>query len=105
TLDLSGNVEERSPLTHLPRSIAHCTAIRDLNLSNTKITSLEPIKNMAGMQILELRGTEIADLGPIADLIRGGLVMTGVDDDRISAIKAATGGDPLAGDPMSRDEG
>ena len=149
TLDLSGNVEERSPLTHLPRSIAHCTAIRDLNLSNTKITSLEPIKNMAGMQnldlsntmitsleliknmvgmetlslsgtkitsleliknmagmqILELRGTEIADLGPIADLIRGGLVMTGVDDDRISAIKAATGGDPLAGDPLSRDEG
>jgi hypothetical protein len=149
TLDLSGNVEERSPLTRLPRSIAHCTAIRDLNLSNTKITSLEPIKNMAGMQnldlsntmitsleliknmvgmetlslsgtkitsleliknmagmqILELRGTEIADLGPIADLIRGGLVMTGVDDDRISAIKAATGGDPLAGDPLSRDEG
>ena len=149
TLDLSGNFEERSPLTRLPRSIAHCTAIRDLNLSNTKITSLEPIKNMAGMQnldlsntmitsleliknmvgmetlslsgtkitsleliknmagmqILELRGTEIADLGPIADLIRGGLVMTGVDDDRISAIKAATGGDPLAGDPLSRDEG
>jgi hypothetical protein len=105
TLDLSGNVEERSPLTHLPRSIAHCTAIRDLNLSNTKITSLEPFKNMAGMQNLDLRGTEIADLGPIADLIRGGLVMTGVDDDRISAIKAATGGDPLAGDPLSRDEG
>ena len=237
TLDLSGNFEERSPLTRLPRSIAHCTAIRDLNLSNTKITSLELIKNMvgmqtlvfdntgitslelnknmvgmqhlsllntkitslepikdmvgmqrlflsgtkitslqpiknmvlmkvlslsnteitslepiknmarmqslsldntkitslepikniagmqilslsrtkitsleliknmAGMQILELRGTEIADLGPIADLIRGGLVMTGVDDDRISAIKAATGGDPLAGDPLSRDEG
>ena len=105
TLDLSGNVEERSPLTRLPRSIAHCTAIRDLNLSNTKITSLEPIKNMAGMQILELRGTEIADLGPIADLIRGGLVMTGVDDDRISAIKAATGGDPSAGDPLPRDKG
>jgi len=57
TLDLSGNFEERSPLTRLPRSIAHCTAIRDLNLSNTKITSLEPIKNMVGMQTLDLDNT------------------------------------------------
>jgi len=76
-----------------------------LTSTTLEITSLEPIKNMAGMQILELRGTEIADLGPIADLIHGGLVMTGVDDDRISAIKAATGGDPLAGDPLPRDKG
>jgi len=171
TLDLSGNVEERSPLTHLPRSIAHCTAIRDLNLSYTMITSLEPIKNMVGMQILSLEGTKItslqpiknmvrmkvlslsdteitslepikniagmqhlflsntgitslepikdmvgmqrlflsgtkiADLGPIADLIRGGLDVTGVDDDRIAAVRDAIGGDPLAGDPLSRDKG
>jgi len=60
---------------------------------------------MVGMQRLFLSGTKIADLGPIADLIRGGLDVTGVDDDRIAAVRDAIGGDPLAGDPLSRDEG
>ena len=31
TLDLSGDFGERPPLTRLHQSIAHCTAIRDLN--------------------------------------------------------------------------
>ena len=63
------------------------------------------MEQLVQMQILELRGTKIADLSPIADLIRGGLDVTGGDDDRIAAVQAATGGDPLAGDPLSRDKG
>jgi len=78
--------------------------MQTLYLNDTKITSLEPIKNMVGMQSLYLSGTEITDLGPIADLIRGGLDVTGVDDDRIAAVRDATGGDPLAGDPLPRDK-
>jgi len=59
---------------------------------------------MAGMQTLDLSGTEITDLGPIADLIRGGLTVVGVDKGRIAAVRGATGGDPLARDPLPRDK-
>jgi len=104
TLDLSGNFDELSPLTRLPRSIAHCSAIKDLNLRYTEIISLEPIKNLAGMQRLSLWGTMITDPGPIADFIRGGLSVSGVDEDRFAAVRDATGGDPLAGAPLRRDK-
>ena len=57
---------------------------------------------MVGMQHLDLSGTKITDLGPIADLIRGGLDVDGVDDDGLNTVRDATGGDPLAGDPLSR---
>ncbi|MEK9643675.1 MAG: hypothetical protein VW122_14035 [Paracoccaceae bacterium] len=57
------------------------------------------------MQTLSRSYTEITDLGPIADLIRGGLDVHDVDDDRLAAVRDATGGDPLAGDPLSRGQG
>ena len=60
---------------------------------------------MVGMQHLDLSGTKTTDLGPIADLIRGGLDIASVDDDRLDTVRDATGGNPLAGDPLSRAKG
>jgi len=56
------------------------------------------------MQRLSLWGTMITDPGPIADFIRGGLSVSGVDEDRFAAVRDATGGDPLAGAPLRRDK-
>ena len=46
--------------------------MRELYLSDTKITSLEPIRDMKNLNFLNLTETPVTDLRPLVPLLRKG---------------------------------
>ena len=64
--------------------------MQGLYLSNTKITSLEPIRDMKNLNFLNLTETPVTDLRPLVPLLRNGeLRVEGVDDALLDAAHTA----------------
>ncbi len=55
-------------LTELPPEIVELDHLIMLSLRGSKITNVEVLKGLTGLQILNLRGTRITDLSPVAGL-------------------------------------
>lgn len=78
------------PLDRLPSCLGLCTEIHCLMLSHTKITSLEPIRDMKNLNFLNLTETPVTDLRPLVPLLRKGeLRVEGVDDALLDAAHTA----------------
>jgi hypothetical protein len=62
TLDLANtHVADLGPLKGLP-------ALQSLDLFNTQVADLEPLKGLPALQSLDLSNTHVVDLGPVQDL-------------------------------------
>jgi Leucine-rich repeat (LRR) protein len=75
TLDFSG--EAFRALETLPPGIGELDALRDLELSNTQVSDLDPLRGLTGLQTLWLgNNTQVSDLDPLRGL-------TGLQDLRL----------------------
>jgi len=64
SLDLSG----LNNLVELPSSIAKCSNLRSLNISNTRLTSLQPLRGLSHLERVSAWATPISDLSPLAGM-------------------------------------
>ena len=62
-LDFSG--EDFRALEALPPQIAQAQSVTRLNLRGTQVSDLSPIAGMTGMTSLSLDGTQVTDLRPL----------------------------------------
>ena len=65
---LSFNTAKSHALTRIPKEINTLTALTTLDLSGTKVTDLTPIAALTALTALNLRFTKVTDLIPIAAL-------------------------------------
>jgi len=65
--------------------------IREVNLTSTPVTNIEPLKTLTGLQILDLSGTKITDIEPVKTLTGlQNLDLSGTKVTDISPLKTLT---------------
>ena len=85
---LAGGYPEKSALSDLS-PLAGLAGLRMLDVSHTRVANLSPLAGLAGLQWLGVSGTPVADLSPLAGL--AGLRMLDVSHTRVADLS------PLAG--------
>jgi Leucine-rich repeat (LRR) protein len=62
------NLRNLTKLIELPAEIVGLASLQSLDLTGTQISDLAPIADLTALQSLDLTGTQISDLAPIAGL-------------------------------------
>ena len=63
--ELSFNTAKTHALTRIPEEITALTALATLNLRGTGVTDLTPIAALTALATLDLHATEVSDLRPL----------------------------------------
>lgn len=94
--EISFDREEFRALTHIPPELSELMGLTHLDLSNTKVSDLSPIRSLTGLHHLSLNHAGVSDLAPIRDMTALrflSLDQTGASD--LSPIRNLTGLDSL----------